>query len=454
MAGQGRRTAWIVAILAIALAVRLAAGVWWQSRVPTGKLFAFGDSESYWFLAQTIARGEPYQFGSPDLKIFRTPGYPALLAALMVVLNDDNPSVYWARGLSAVCGVLSVAGVMTLAWQLFGRRAALVAGAVAALHPEAISLSVFVLSEAPFCPLMLAHLALWLAAWRRYNETQSGEDIVENERTAPWGPWALAAGVAGGAATLMRPSWLLFTPYASLLFIALDRRRAAHARIAIVMGLGIAVTLAPWWYRNYQITGRFVLTTLQVGASLYDGLSPAATGASDMRFVARFEEEQRAADQAARADATTATTATKSAPPPTTPLHGTFEERLDRRMRDAAVAWAKANPAAVARLTLVKFSRIWNPLPNASELGSRTTRLAIAAGYLPLLIAVGLASWRFRGRALELALLLLPAVYFTNLHVIFVSSIRYRQPALLPWMALAAGWLVATFLPRDDKEDA
>jgi hypothetical protein len=36
----------------------------------------------------------------------------------------------------------------------------------------------------------------------------------------------------------------------------------------------------------------------------------------------------------------------------------------------------------------------------------------------------------------------LPAVYFTLLHTVFVSSIRYREPAMLAMLALAAGALV------------
>jgi hypothetical protein len=33
----------------------------------------------------------------------------------------------------------------------------------------------------------------------------------------------------------------------------------------------------------------------------------------------------------------------------------------------------------------------------------------------------------------------LPAVYLTLLHVVFVSSLRYRDPAMLALLALAAG---------------
>jgi hypothetical protein len=183
--------------------------------------------------------------------------------------------------------------------------------------------------------------------------------------------------------------------------------------------------MSPWWLRNYLVAERFVPTSLQVGASLYDGLSATATGASDMRFVAQFIAEQRAADAAQGAITT-----------------GLFEDRLDRRMRNAALRWARENPSRVTQLSAIKFARMWNLLPNASEFQSNTLRLILAASYGPVMLFALIGTWRFARRDWPYLLCLLPAIYLTCLHVVFVSSIRYREPAMLPLIVLAAGALV------------
>jgi hypothetical protein len=180
--------------------------------------------------------------------------------------------------------------------------------------------------------------------------------------------------------------------------------------------------MSPWWWRNYQLTGRFVPTTLQVGASLYDGLHPNATGGSEMSFVKTFLAEQRAIDAAS-----------------STPLSNSFEERLNDRMFQAALQWAQTHPQRVLELAAIKFWRMWTPWPNASDVGGFWPKLALALGYLPVmcvLIANLPALWK---QERHWHLLLWPAIYFTLLHGVFVGSVRYRQPAMLPLMILAAG---------------
>jgi hypothetical protein len=183
----------------------------------------------------------------------------------------------------------------------------------------------------------------------------------------------------------------------------------------------LAVTMSPWWLRNYTITGRFVPTSLQVGASLYDGLSPHATGASEMQPVDEFARSYRA-----------------SLPPERRFTAAEWEVELDHALREAALDWARKNPRRALRLAGVKFLRMWNIWPNAAEFQSWRLRLILAATYAPLLVLGLWGAWRWSLRDWPFALCVMPAIYFTLLHVVFVASIRYRQPAMLPLIVLAA----------------
>ena len=417
------RTWWIwAALLTLALGVRLGSGVWWQSRLPAGVRFRFGDSETYWEMGKGLAQGQPFQYGRA--RIFRTPGYSVLLAALFKICGDGRdaghePSPLCGRALSAILGTIAVGGVGVLARLLFGQRTALLAAIMTAFYPEAIALGTLVLSEAPFCPLLLLHLIAWTRAWQAVDATSR---IT----------WSTTAGIAAGLATLMRPSWLLFIPFAAPIGLLFYQDRLKQMVIAAIMIVALAVTMLPWWVRNYQIAGRFVPTTLQVGVSLYDGIGPQANGGSEMSFVPDFVREQKSADAAALAQGE--------------PLSGIFEDRLDRRMQTAALDWANQNHARVAQLAGIKFLRMWSPLPNAVEFQSTALRLTLAATYTPMILLALVGLWKFAPRGWPYLLCFLPAVYFTCLHCVFVSSLRYRQPAMLTLIVLAAG-LATTFIP-------
>jgi hypothetical protein len=110
-------------------------------------------------------------------------------------------------------------------------------------------------------------------------------------------------------------------------------------------------------------------------------------------------------------------------------------------MKQAAIDFTRANPRRVLELAATKFLRMWSPLPNANEFQSRWLRLALLLTYTPAIVLAILGIWRFSRRGWPYVLCWLPAIYLTCLHVIFVSSIRYRQPAMLPLIILAAGVL-------------
>ena len=134
-------------LFALALGLRLMTGLWWEKRLGEDTRFGFGDSETYWVLGQAIAEGKPYQFGSPELRCMRTPGYPVILAAIFRAA-DRQPPLFWARAVGAIWGTLAVGGVYWLARQLFGPPAALIAAIGAAIYPGAIAMSALILTEA------------------------------------------------------------------------------------------------------------------------------------------------------------------------------------------------------------------------------------------------------------------------------------------------------------------
>lgn len=398
-----------------ALGVRIVAAdlvQWWAQR--KGVLCLFPDSGYYWLLAGKIRRGEPYElvdFGDLPRFSLRTPGYPLFLAGCQWLFG---PRVLVVRLVQAALGAWCVwwVGRLTrravpadrpgVAWTV-----PLIAGLLAALEPYGVANAAFLLSEALFVPLLVLTqwglAELWPAPGEAPSYTSSGSAWL-----------ALATGAGLGAAVLVRPSWGLYVPLALGVWVAAGgpeggwRGRLPALRGAALVMLGLVVVMGPWWARNARIYGRFVPTALWAGASLYDGLNPGATGASDMNFLGD---------------------------PEFWPLD---EEAQDAVLGARALDFARQNPGRVARLAVVKAGRFWSPWPNAGALASTPAAVAGTAATLPVFALLALGLWDRRRDVRALALLALPLGYTFALHLVFVSSMRYRVPPMVPALGLAA----------------
>jgi 4-amino-4-deoxy-L-arabinose transferase-like glycosyltransferase len=409
------RLASLATVLEWALGLRVLAAIlvqWYARR--KGALCIFPDTRIYWLLSETIVRGTSYevlQWGDNPHFALRTPGYPLFLAACRLAFGDRLLPV---RLVQAVLGTASVWMVYRLtdrvapprpAWR--GWTVPLLASALAAIDPFLVATTALVLSEALFIPLML--LSLWGLAMIWRGESESESEAADRRRHG-W-PWAITSGVASGGAVLVRPSWLLFVPAMLLAWVALSGRgrRAGALRGAVLVGLGVVAVLSPWWVRNARVYGRFVPTALWTGASLYDGLNPHATGASDMDgFLAA---------------------------PDIWPLG---EEAQDAELFRRAVAFAREHPRRAVALAAIKAARYWSPWPNAEGFRSPAIAVASALFNVPLLAATALGAWDRRRDARALVVLAGPLLYFAALHLVFASSMRYRIPAAVPALGLAA----------------
>jgi len=381
-----------------------------------GALCVFPDTTIYWLLAGTIRDGRPFEildWGEIPRFALRTPGYPAFLAGCRLLLGDRPLG---ARLVQAVLGMFSVWLVFRLArrfepdfgpkpgsqpktsFERSGWTIALVAAALAAFHPYLIVTSALLLTEAVFLPLMLLGLCALAALWSR-DELSGGKGTLV----------ALGGGLAWGYAVLVRPSWALFVPCAlGAWILASAGRRRTSARGSALIVLGLVIAMAPWWVRNQRLYGRFVPTALWSGASLYDGLNPRATGASDMSFMNDPE------------------------------LWPLDEETQDAVLRSRAWAFVRDQPGRALWLTVVKFARYWSPWPNADAFRSVPVALASASFTIPLFVLLIVGVWTCRRDPRALVVLAGPLLYFCLLHLAFASSMRYRIPAEMPALPLAA----------------
>jgi 4-amino-4-deoxy-L-arabinose transferase-like glycosyltransferase len=374
-----------------------------------GTLCLFDDTNIYWHLAGALKTLSPYavsQFGISHAAL-RAPGYPVALALLRAVFGDATLPVRLAQaGLGAWSVIVLMFLVDSLTCVDRERRElrwyspVVLSGLLAAAEPWSAGMSVLLLSEALFVPLMLVGLLGFVRFIDLSRSTSTGEAK---------GFVLLGTGAIQGAAILVKPSWALFPLLIllSLILFSQKQSKIVLIRRAVLVLLGMVLIMSPWWVRNARIYGRFVPTVLWFGASLYDGLNAKATGASDMRFL--------------------------EAPD----FRDLEEVEQDRVLRNRALEFAWQEPAYTLRLAAIKAARFWSPWPSADELRSVPLQIVSGVITMPLYVLIGLGVWRCGARPWVVGFLLGPLVYFALIHMVFVGSMRYRIPALVPALGLA-----------------
>ena len=86
-----------------------------------------------------------------------------------------------------------------------------------------------------------------------------------------------------------------------------------------------------------------------------------------------------------------------------------------------------------------KTVRYWNPFPNAAQFQTSPALMLVSLGwYLVVFVPALIGAWRVRRALGILAITAGPILYFAALHLVFVSSVRYRLPGEYPLLVLSA----------------
>jgi hypothetical protein len=380
----------LIAILVVALLVRLG---WALSRSTDPRsLTNLPDQLEYLELGQNLRDGRGLVFHDPrfgqDVRAYRTPGYPFLVA----VCGGNLCAI---RLVQALLDTSTVLAAYVLARHWLSPRRSCFAAAIVAANPFLMFFISLILSETLFIAMLAWGIALLPRRW-------------------------IAGAIILALSLLVRPSALLLPTLLAAGSALLNRRRGGtyhFATLALRAGVAVLMTvlsLFPWALRNRSVLGEWVWTTTNGGITAYDGFNPGAIsnwGGSHQDFVSQMPE-----------------------------LRDMSETARSRYLSAKARAWAAAHPLAVARLASMKIARTWSLVPLSAEYGGQRLYVLVGLFYsLPLdaLVIAGLITGRALPGPVKL-LLLLPALYFTAVHAASVGSLRYRIPAEVPISVIGA----------------
>lgn len=350
----------------------------------------YPDEEAYVHVARSLHDGS----GLKDEFGFRAaymPGYPAFLA----VFQSRPRPLLWTRLAQALLAALIAPATMWLAYRLqVGPAGAVLAGLAAAVDPFLVFFSGLLLTEALFAVVLVA-------AWAAM------APMIQSERRISSVQPLLAGGLLL-AGILFRPSAVILLPAVLIALPALRRADRDSLKAALIIAAVVIAGLCPWAMRNQRLIGSWTWLTIRGGISLYDGVRPAATGASDLAHTRSMPE-----------------------------ITGFSEVEWDAYFKQQAWTAIRDEPGRVAGLALRKLARTWSPVPNVEQYRRGLTAIVGAVWTIVLLL---LAAWGCirRPEPRVLFFVLLPVLAFTLLHMIYVGSVRYRVPVMPLLMVLAS----------------
>jgi 4-amino-4-deoxy-L-arabinose transferase-like glycosyltransferase len=327
----------------------------------------------------------------------RTIGYPAFIA----MLRANVTAVRIAQCLLDTSAALAV---FLIARRYLSQTRSLCATAVVVFNPFLIYFCALLLTETLFTAIL---------AWSAY--------LMLNRR------WIVCGAMLASIGVLIRPSGLVMPILLAALagFAATEHRIRRALAYGAVSALVLVLVLFPWAMRNKQVLGRWVWLSTNGGITLYDGVQPQATGASDQSFLKDF---------------------------PVSSLRDMGELGRDDYFQQLANQQIRQNPLRIGWLAIKKTARTWSPIPLSEQYGSNRLYVIVGLLYcLPLLILY-LVGIRCSLLPRQIRLVLFgPAIAITLMHALSVGSLRYRIPAE-PLLAIVAASITCTKQTQAERD--
>lgn len=375
------------------------------ARLHTGAADFWVNGYSFFFdMAQNIAAGKGIGIEG-SLTAFRVPLYPIFLAALTM-----GHKAFWPIVIAqSTIGAATAFCAALLARQMFhgpwAAKAAALAAAITAVYPYYVIHDTAMQETALFTFLTLVAVIL------AYRIVQTGTFLpaalcglllgLDVLTRAPIAPFALLV-----------PVWLIW------------RKRLAPALLCALL---LALTVFPWVWRSYKLTGHVLLTTEQ-GFELWNGNNDILfryypKESVDESIHAHLDalpaEDQRAWQQ----------------------LRGN-EALVDNWFRQRALTYIRAHPWLTVFNGLRKIGATFDWLPTPRRSFARTLLHAFSFG--PVMVLGLWGMWRRRSHWRDDSLIYLMFALFLLVTAVYFGQTNHRVYLDVYWIVFAAGAVAET----------
>ena len=386
----------VALIAAAGLALRLA-----YVFGPARNVKGIGDWYFFHWGANLIAKG--HWFVEPFEKTFHgrlvpSAGHPPLWELLLSGESWLGGTSYLAhRALGCVLGALTIVLIALLGRRVAGPRVGLVAAAIAAVYPVMIAADGSLMSEGLYTTLIAAALLLALRL-RERGDARS----------------AAALGAVVALAALTRSEALLLVPLL-VLPVALTRP-AGRWRLAGVALVVTALLIAPWSIRNWAEFDRPVLISTNDGTLLAGANCGLTYHGQDLGFWnIKCISERSIANEA----------------------------RQEARWRSEGASYVSDHAGRLPIVLAARLLRTWDvyqPRRMVTFAEGRWVRAEQAGvvAYFVLLPFAFAGGWLIRRRRGEVMVLLVPVALVCVLSLVGYGIPRFRAPAEVTIVVLAA----------------
>jgi 4-amino-4-deoxy-L-arabinose transferase-like glycosyltransferase len=316
------------------------------------------------------------------------PLYPVVLAGL-AKLGGTGDVVQRLTG--TVFGAGTIVAVGLLGRRLAGDRAGILAAGIAAVYPILITADGALMSESLFGLLVAVSL---LAAYRLLDAPSIGR--------------ALLLGAVVGLAALTRGEAVLLL----VLLVIPIVRRPQGGRIAAAACAALVIVLTPWTVRNWIVFGRFVAISTDTGAVIGGANCDQTYYGKDIggwSYICNHVSPGNEADESARD-------------------------------QSVGVHYALHHLRRLPVVVAARLERVWG-LRQPMQTNSGRSAWAQNVGTIMYYLLLAPAAYGFlllRGRRVATWMLMSPVVLVTLTSVLGYGFLRFREPAEITLVVLAA----------------